>query len=105
MACEKLEIILSNSDEAVARIVGIITEVTGSEQKNLVEDFPLMAGEKPIDSFALVEICVRLEDLASELGFEFDWTSEHTMSRSRSIFLTVGTLANEFLSQKSLNSQ
>jgi hypothetical protein len=40
-----------------------------------------------------------LEDKASDLGFEFDWTSDAAMSKSRSMFRTAGALAAEFLSQ------
>ena len=47
----------------------------------------------------LVELCLVLEDKAGDLGFEFDWTSEAAMSRSRSLFRTVTSLADEFLSQ------
>jgi hypothetical protein len=47
----------------------------------------------------LVELCLSLEDIAAELGFDFDWTSESAMSKSRSMFRTAGALANEFLSQ------
>ena len=47
----------------------------------------------------LVELCLELEDKASEMGFEFDWTSEKAMSRAGSMFRTVGTLAEEFTKQ------
>jgi len=43
----------------------------------------------------LVEICLILEDLADEHGFEFNWTFEAGMSKFRS----VTTLAEEFASQ------
>ena len=46
----------------------------------------LSAGDAILDSMSLVEVCLALEDLADEHGFEFDWTSEATMSKSRSIF-------------------
>lgn len=61
----------------------------------------LMGGEEPIDSISLVEICLRLEDFARELGFDFDWTSENAMSGSRGIFMTVETLLTEFREQMS----
>jgi acyl carrier protein len=48
-----------------------------------------------IDSIALIELCVGLEDRSTELGFEFDWTSDSAMSKSRSIFATVEDLAKE----------
>lgn len=62
-------------------------------------DSQLMSGDNPVDSVTLVEICVRLEDLALDLGFDFDWMSEDAMSRSRSIFRTFGTLFDEFSRQ------
>jgi hypothetical protein len=47
----------------------------------------------------LVELCLELEDKAGDLDFEFDWTSEAAMSRSRSLFRTVASLAEEFHAQ------
>ena len=49
----------------------------------------------------LVELCLALEDEASDQGFEFDWTSEKAMSKSSSIFISIDTLAAEYLRQKS----
>jgi acyl carrier protein len=56
------------------------------------------------DSILLIELCVALEDRSSELGFEFDWTSDSAMSRSRSVFTTVGSLAIEFHRQMEASS-
>ena len=39
------------------------------------------------------------EAQAMEMGFEFDWTSDAAMSRSRSMFRTAGSLVAEFISQ------
>ena len=47
----------------------------------------------------LVEVCIKLEDLAEEHGFEFDWTSDSAMSKSRSMYRSVKTLAEEFSNQ------
>ena len=63
------------------------------------EDMQLIGGESLLDSMNLVEVCLLLEDLADEHGFEFDWTSEAAMSRSRSMFRSVSTLAKEFSNQ------
>ena len=63
------------------------------------EDMQLIGGESLLDSMNLVEVCLLLEDLADEHGFEFDWTSEVAMSRSRSMFRSVSTLAKEFSNQ------
>ena len=47
----------------------------------------------------LVELCLAREDKATDLGFEFDWTSDDAMSNSRSMFRTAGSLAAEFINQ------
>lgn len=73
----------------------------------LVEDKSLAIGAATVllgdgsvlDSMRLVELCLLLEDIAADQGFEFDWTSETAMSKSRSIFRTAGALADEFVSQ------
>jgi acyl carrier protein len=65
----------------------------------IIEDMRLIGGDGVLDSMKLVELCVVLEDKASELGFDFDWTSDAAMSRSRSMFRTAGSLAAEFISQ------
>lgn len=62
-------------------------------------DFDLLGGRTPVDSIAIVEICVQLEDLAIENGFEFDWTSENAMSRTKGVFRTAGSLWAEFENQ------
>jgi acyl carrier protein len=71
------------------------------EDKTIIpmEDMPLIGSDSVLDSMKLVELCLALEDMATELGFEFDWTSDSAMSRSRSMFRTVGSLATEFISQ------
>lgn len=65
----------------------------------IADTTPLIGDGSVLDSMRLVELCLSLEDLASEQGFEFDWTSEAAMSRSRSIFRTAGALADEFVRQ------
>jgi acyl carrier protein len=71
------------------------------KDKSLVvtAETPLIGDLRVLDSLGLVELCLKLEDEASTLGFEFDWTSESAMSRSRSMFRTVATLTEEFQSQ------
>lgn len=63
------------------------------------EETQLIGGDSLIDSMKLVEVCLALEDLADEHGFEFDWTSEAAMSKSRSMFRNVAALAEEFANQ------
>jgi acyl carrier protein len=61
----------------------------------------LIGSDGVLDSFGLVELCLRIEDVALVQGFEFDWTSESAMSRNTSIFRTVGSLSEELSRQKS----
>ena len=63
------------------------------------EEMNLIGKNARLDSMKLVELCLSLEDQAGDLGFEFDWTSEAAMSRSRSLFRTVSSLAEEFHAQ------
>ena len=65
----------------------------------ITEEMQLIGGESLLDSMKLVEVCLALEDLGDEHGFEFDWTSEAAMSKSRSMFRSVVALAEEFASQ------
>ena len=65
----------------------------------VTEDMPLIGGNGVLDSMKLVELCLMLEDMATDLGFEFDWTSDTAMSRTRSMFRTAQSLAAEFLEQ------
>ncbi len=63
------------------------------------EDMQLIGGNALLDSMKLVEVCLALEDIADENNFEFDWTSEAAMSKSRSMFRSVAALAEEFAKQ------
>ncbi|MEO5669317.1 MAG: hypothetical protein ABIR26_01385 [Ramlibacter sp.] len=63
------------------------------------DDMPLIGGDSLLDSMRLVELCLLLEDIAGEHGFDFDWTSSAAMSRSRSMFRSARALADEFNAQ------
>ena len=62
-------------------------------------DTPIIGSNSPIDSMGLVQLCLSLEEKAEELGFEFDWTTESAMSRSRGMFRSIESLSDEFVSQ------
>jgi len=87
-----------NKEEALGLVVSAINELLEGEVE-IKDDLQLIGGESLLDSMKLVELCVELEDLADERGFEFDWTSENAMSKSRGMFRTVGALAEEFAVQ------
>jgi len=81
-------------DIVISAIVGVL------DQKSHVSRDTVLVGEKALlDSMKLVEVCLLLEDLAQEENFEFDWTSENAMSKSKSIFRSVSALAEEFSKQ------
>jgi hypothetical protein len=52
-----------------------------------------------MDSMKLIELCLDLEDIATKLNFEFDWTSEKAMSKLGSVFMNVETISTEFIKQ------
>ncbi len=80
-------------------IFGAIASLLEDATVEVIDTTPLIGNGSVLDSMKLVELCLTLEDSASELGFEFDWTSETAMSKSRSMFRTAGSLASEFISQ------
>ncbi|MBK8973604.1 MAG: hypothetical protein IPM37_20470 [Hahellaceae bacterium] len=92
-----------NRDEAL-KIVRELVESALNGKVNATDEMPLIGGASALDSMKLVEVCLALEDIADERGFEFDWTSEAAMSKSRSMFRTVATLAEEFAQQSQVSA-
>ena len=82
----------------IKKIIGEILLEDGIEVK-ITNDMSLLASDSALDSMKLVELCIILEDKASKIGFEFDWTSETAMSKSRSMFRSIESLAEEFINQ------
>tara|TARA_X000000368_G_C22993738_1_gene695614 strand:+ start:347 stop:631 length:285 start_codon:yes stop_codon:yes gene_type:complete len=87
-----------NIKQAKIIVIKAISDVIKGKTK-ISEDMRLIGGDSLLDSMNLVEVCLLLEDLADEHGFEFDWTSEAAMSKSRSMFRNVTNLAEEFSNQ------
>ena len=87
-----------NLDQAKEIVISIVTEVLEDEIQ-VTETMELIGGESLLDSMGLVSVCLALEDLADEHDFEFDWTSDVAMSKSRSMFRSVAALAEEFAKQ------
>lgn len=87
-----------NIEESKKIVKKIILEAL--DQKVQIEDsMQLIGGEALLDSMKLVEVCLSLEDAAEDKGFEFDWTSDVAMSKSRSMFRSVLSLSEEFYEQ------
>ena len=90
---------MMSSDEIETLVSLEVSRCLRGHDKVLTASTPLMGEGGILDSILLIELCVGLEDRSSELGFEFDWTSDAAMSRSRSMFATIGSLAQEFQAQ------
>lgn len=81
------------------KVYAAIASLLEDKSIKVTDDMPLIGDDSLLDSMRLVELCLQLEDLAVENGFEFDWTSEQAMSKSRGMFRTATALADEFLAQ------
>ena len=90
---------MSTANNVNTEVYAAITELIEDKALRVTDDTELIGGESILDSMKLVELCVALEDKAADLGFEFDWTSDDAMSKSRSMFRTAGSLAAEFITQ------
>ena len=87
-----------NTKESQKIVTKVISKIINKKLK-ISDDMKLIGTESPLDSMKLVEVCVSLEDIAEEYGFEFIWTSESAMSKSNSIFRDVASLTEEFANQ------
>tara|TARA_Y100000591_G_C21844827_1_gene708046 strand:- start:2274 stop:2567 length:294 start_codon:yes stop_codon:yes gene_type:complete len=85
-------------NEANKIVIKIVAKILSNKVK-VTKEMQLIGGNSKLDSMKLVEVCVALEDIAEEYGFEFDWTSATTMSKSKSMFRNVNALAKEFAKQ------
>lgn len=90
---------MSSAESAITEVYNQISQLLENKSLTVTDDMPLIGGESVLDSMKLIELCLALEDKATYMGFEFDWTSDAAMSRSRSMFRTAGSLATEFISQ------
>jgi acyl carrier protein len=87
------------NDDTRQRIFAAVAKSRRSSVEEVSESTPLI-GDGGLDSMKLVELCLSLEDMATDSGFEFDWTSEAAMSRARSMFRSAGALAQEYIAQR-----
>ena len=90
-----------NIEKAKTIVIAVIETSLEGEAK-VFNNMQLIGGDSLLDSMKLVEVCLALEDIADENGFEFDWTSETAMSKSQSMFRTVESLATEFATQSDI---
>ena len=99
---QTIEIEVEMNNQQAKEIVSTAISTLLEGKIDITEDMQLIGGESLLDSMKLVEVCLALEDLADEHGFEFDWTSEAAMSKSRSMFRSVAALAEEFANQSEI---
>ena len=88
------------SNEAIKfEVFQLVSQLMENKSLFVTADTPLIGEGSFLDSMKLVELCLSLEDKASDMGFEFDWTYDAAMSRTRSMFRSAGSLASEFITQ------
>lgn len=90
---------MSSAESIKSEVFNQISLLIEDKSLTVTDEMPLIGGDSALDSMRLVELCLALEDKAADMDFEFDWTSDAAMSRSRSMFRTAGALAAEFISQ------
>jgi acyl carrier protein len=97
------ETAMTKENEYKNVVVAAIKEVLSNRPQyidvDITDELALIGDNSSLDSMSLVELCLALEDAAIDLGKEFDWRSATAMSRSRSMFRSVGTLREEFARQ------
>jgi acyl carrier protein len=90
---------MSTPNNIKSDVFDAIKALVDDKSQTVTDDTALIGGQSLLNSMKLVELCLALEDRAAALGFEFDWTSDAAMSKSRSMFRTAGSLAAEFINQ------
>ncbi len=88
-----------DSNDIKCKIFDSIQSLVEDASFGVTDNTQIIGSEGVLDSMRLVELCLKLEDLGEEIGFDFDWASNATLSRSRSMFRTAKTLSDEFLTQ------
>ncbi len=90
---------MSNSTDFKIKVFTAISSLLEDKSLIISDNTQLIGSSSLLSSMQLVELCLLLEDLALDIGFRFDWTSDVAMSKSRSMFRTAGTLDDEFIAQ------
>lgn len=82
-------------------VIKILEEISVMNNKSIEinENSLILNSGNNLDSMALVQLCIALEEKSNSLGFDFDWTSEKAMSSMNSIFRTPKSIADEFNKQ------
>ena len=95
-----IELQTMRESEILNRVCSMLAEVAELDRSEVSVETALIGPDAVIDSHGLIELLIEIEDYAeSELGFDFDWSSESTFSRNRSAFRRVGTLVEYLAAQ------
>ena len=90
---------MKTEEEIRKQIINKVSSKINSTKGQVTDATALIGEGSEMDSMKLVELCLDLEDMATKLNFEFDWTSEKAMSKLGSIFMNVETISTEFIKQ------
>ena len=82
-----------------SQVIEFLKEIIDEQDVDFSEDTPLVGGSSSVDSMSLVQLCLKLEEVALSQGFSFDWTSEKAMSSMNSTFRTPASISDEFNAQ------
>ena len=83
----------------VIKILKEIAEMNNIDSIKKMDENSLILNDDNLDSMAIVQLCIALEDKSKFFGFDFDWTSEKAMSSMNSIFKTPKSISDEFNKQ------
>ncbi len=87
----------------ISNIVAILKEVYEDDRQNtndvvVSSSSPIVGPQAIISSRGLVEVMLLVEEYAEdELGIEFNWQNDATLSERRSVFKTPQTLAEHLI--------
>lgn len=84
----------------VSTIHDIVTREKPSMDISVQNDSKVFGQGGLLDSMQLVELMLALEDFCVTEGLEFNWNNDATFSEKRSVYRTVGTLA-DFIAEMS----
>jgi acyl carrier protein len=90
---------MTDHSKIAAKILITISKLAEKPLEAISPETHLIGDGSVLDSMKLVELCLELEDIATDLGFDFDWTSENAMSKSRGMFRSAASLTEQFLAQ------
>lgn len=88
-----------------AQVYAALRDLTEDKGFAIGAESPLIGEGSMLDPKMLIELCLMLEDIASDAGFVFDWASEAAMARPNGMFRNAGALAAAFVRQAARSSQ